>query len=244
MSSPDLAALNAPFAEEELRTFTGRAGREFTYIEDETVMDRLDMAFGMGNWQVHVDPVPVYEGVVKVRLGVRVNDEAEWIWHEDFGYPSNTAGEALKEAVSDGIRRCGRYLGIARDLYRKDSPPVTRTAAVPPKPVANAHQDRPTPAPTPIRAARSSTDIPEEPDLGWDVLSKSKPEPFGATAVLDRDVDGTMTSKELFDRADSAKVPMDALAQASKKLFGAKAWKVKDLTDVQRYAVAIEVGLA
>lgn len=105
----------APFAEEELHQFQGRGGQMMTYIEDETVMDRLDAGYGFGNWQVQVDAIS--DSVVKVRLGVR--DRGEWAWFEDFGYPNREGGESLKEAVSDGIRRCGRYVGIARDLYRR-----------------------------------------------------------------------------------------------------------------------------
>jgi hypothetical protein len=234
--SPDLNALTQPAAEEEIRTFVGRGGKEFSYIEDETVMDRLDAAFGMGNWQVHVDPVPVYEGVVKVMLGVRVHDDADWIWHHDFGYPSNSGGEALKEAVSDGIRRCGRYLGIARDLYRKDSPAVTRgPVAAPP---------RPAPAPTPIRQtpARSSTAVPEPP-LDWDVLDNKKPQPFAQAQAAKIEPDGSWTYPQLADKAKALSVPLKVLGDTSKRLFGPDAWKLTDLTGEQRYAVAVEVGL-
>ena len=105
----------APFADEEIRTFSGRGGKTMTYIEDETVMDRLDAGYGPGMWSLLVEPIS--DQVVKVRLGVRDGDD--WTWYEDFGYPNGADGEALKEAVSDGIRRCGRYVGIGRDLYRK-----------------------------------------------------------------------------------------------------------------------------
>ena len=135
--------MNAPFAEEELRTFEGRGGKTMTYIEDETVMDRLDAGYGPGNWQVQVEAVNLQAGdVVKVRLGVR--ESGEWVWYEDFGYPNREGGETLKEAVSDGIRRCGRFVGIARDLYRKStyepggalapSAPGRSGAAAPPAP--------------------------------------------------------------------------------------------------------------
>lgn len=242
--SPDLKAMVAPFAEEELHTRPGAGGKQLTYIEDETVMDRLDIGFGQGNWSVLVEPIPYVEGVVKVRLGVRIDTDGDWVWYEDFGYCNNkgTDTQALKEAVTDGIRRCGRYLGIARDLYRGDTPPQRPQndhSAPAPRPAAPVAARQPVAV-----AARSSTDLPPEPDLGWDVLSRAKPEPFGATAVLARDVDGTMTYGELADRAKAASVPIDALAQTSKKLFGEKAWKLTALTDVQRYAVAIEAGLA
>lgn len=140
-------AMLMPFADEEIRTFDkswkDKKGEthsfSLTYIEDETVMDRLDVGYGFGNWQVQVEPFPYVDGVVKVRLGVREHDE--WVWYEDFGYPNREGGESLKEAVSDGIRRCGRMVGIARDLYRKSTyerprapqtPVAARTPSGPP----------------------------------------------------------------------------------------------------------------
>jgi hypothetical protein len=234
-SSMSLDALTQPFAEEELHTFRGAGGKELTYIEDETVMDRLDAAFGMGNWQIQVEAVPYVEGVVKVRLGVRPVEESEWVWFEDFGYPNNKDGQALKESVSDGIRRCGRYLGIARDLYRKDSGPQPRPVAAP---------ARPAPAPTPIRQApaRSSTAVPEPP-LDWDVLDNKKPQPFAQAQAAKIDPDGSWTYPQLADKAKALSVPLKVLGDTSKRLFGPDAWKLTDLTGEQRYAVAVEVGL-
>lgn len=234
-----LEALTQPFAEEELHTFRGAGGKELTYIEDETVMDRLDQAFGMGNWSVNVEPIPYVEGVVKVRLGVRPTESSEWVWYEDFGYPNNSgsAHQLLKEAVSDGIRRCGRYLGIARDLYRKDVPQNAHSAPAP-RPVA----------PTPIRSApaapaRSSTDLPEGPALDWDVLNDKKPPAFAASQAAKIDPDGEMTYPQLADRAKALSVPSKILSDTSKRLYGPDAWKLTDLTNVQRYAIAVEVGL-
>jgi len=175
---PDRAALTAPFAEEELRTFEGRGGKTMTFIEDETVMDRLDAAFGVGGWQVLVEAVPLYEGVVKVKLGIRSADSADWTWYEDFGYPNQQGGDVLKEAVSDGIRRCGRYLGIARDLYRKrtyERPQNGHTAPRPPAPVQIP--TRPIIAPQ-----RSSTAVPE--NLDWDSLSPTPPVAVAERPVL------------------------------------------------------------
>lgn len=142
----------APFADEEIRQFQGRGNKTMTYIEDETVMDRLDVGYGPGNWSLLVEPVN--DQVVKVRLGVR--EETDWTWYEDFGYPNGTDGEALKEAVSDGIRRCGRYVGIGRDLYRKRTYETggVQTAR---QPRQNAPQ-RP-PAPVATRAAAELLEV-------------------------------------------------------------------------------------
>lgn len=141
----------APFAEEELRTFKGRGGKDMTFIEDETVMDRLDLGYGPGNWQIYVEAVPYIEGVVKVRMGVRDGDE--WIWNEDFGYPNQKDGDQLKESVSDGIRRCGRYFGIARDLYRKRTYETPPRQSAPQRPVAQ--HDRPPDRPALVRTTHT-----------------------------------------------------------------------------------------
>jgi hypothetical protein len=139
----DTKALDAEFTNGEVRQFTGRAGQTFDYIEDETVMDRLDEVLGKGNWSIQVEPISVADGIVKVSLS------AFGTTYEDFGYANNLQGDALKEAVSDGIRRCGRYLGVARYLYKKHAPTSVGRAAPPPaRPVA----------------ARTTTDVPEEPD--------------------------------------------------------------------------------
>ena len=174
-----LDALTAPFAEEELRHFEGRGGKQMTFIEDETVMDRLDAAFGVGGWQVNVEPIPYVDGVVKVRLGVRIartlpeSPGSEWTWYEDFGYPNQTSGDMLKEAVSDGIRRCGRYLGIARDLYRK------RTYEAAPRPVAAQSPAHPIAA-----APRSTTALPDDEGVDWDSLNTAPPRPIRPTVPL------------------------------------------------------------
>lgn len=138
-----MTAFADPFPENEVRHFTGRGGKVFDYIEDETVMSRLDDVVGVGNWSITVEPISVADGIVKVRL------EVAGAAYEDFGYTSNADGEALKEAVSDGIRRVGRMVGIARYLYLKhDStngatpprrPPATAAATVPPRPAAVAN---------------------------------------------------------------------------------------------------------
>jgi hypothetical protein len=129
-------ALAARFPADEVQHFTGRGGKVFDYIEDETVMDRLDDVYGVGGWSITVEPISAADGIVKVRLQVGA------AVYEDFGYASNSnpESELLKEAVSDGIRRCGRYLGVGRYLYRKH---VT---------TAQNGSGRPAPARPPLRA--------------------------------------------------------------------------------------------
>jgi hypothetical protein len=122
--------LAAEFVDGEVLQFTGRGGKEFDYIEATSVMDRLDEVLGIGAWSVTVEPISVAEGIVKVRLSGTTPEDQSFVY-EDFGYANNVGGDALKEAVSDGIRRCGRYLGVARYLYRKHDSPAARAPARP-----------------------------------------------------------------------------------------------------------------
>lgn len=147
-------AMLAAFDQKELRTFEGRGGKVMTYIEDETVMDRLDLGYGPGNWSVANEPISLADGVVKVRLGVK-GDDGEWTFYEDFGYANGTNGELLKEAVSDGIRRCGRMVGIGRDLYRKSTYEGAQRSVA--RPAAAA----------PARPHLVDTDVPEVDEPEW-----------------------------------------------------------------------------
>lgn len=142
------AQLAQEFTNGEVRQFTGRGGQTFDYIEDETVMDRLDEVLGVGHWSIHVDPISVADGIVKVVLIADVDGVS--CRFEDFGYASNSGpqAEGLKEAVSDGIRRCGRFLGVGRYLYVKHAP------------IKSAGRVAPLARPV----ARTSTDVPQFPD--------------------------------------------------------------------------------
>ena len=157
MSSTVADLLSAQFVDGEVLQFRGRGDKVFDYIEDETVMDRLDDVLGVGAWSITVEPISLAEGIVKVRLSGQTPEGNSFVY-EDFGYQTREGGEALKEAVSDGIRRCGRYLGIGRYLYRKhDSTPRAQVPSSPaPRPVAAAV------APTPRPAAARPTEEPEE----------------------------------------------------------------------------------
>lgn len=131
---------------------------QLAYVEDEQVMDRLDEGFGPGYWQLLTEPVD--HTVVKVRLGV-CYDLEHWVWYEDFGYANREGGDVLKEAVTDGIRRCGRFVGIARDLYRKGV--TTHGARV-------ASSPAPAPRPQPVDS-RPVGGEPEEPDWVRDQIA-------------------------------------------------------------------------
>jgi hypothetical protein len=150
--------------------FQGRGGQTFDYIEDETVMDRLDEVIGVGNWSVEVEPVSVADGIVKVRLTAHVPGANVPQTYEDFGYHTRDGGESLKEAVSDGIRRCGRYLGIGRYLYKKhissngNGRAASPSARPPAAPVRPQEPRRAPPAHNAGAIAEIMEELPDEPE--------------------------------------------------------------------------------
>jgi hypothetical protein len=151
--------LAAEFAREDVLSFQGRGGQTFDYIEDETVMDRLDEVLGVGTWSIAVEPISVADGIVKVRL-FGTTPEGETFSYEDFGYQTRDGGESLKEAVSDGIRRCGRFLGIGRYLYRKHISQARGVGGPPPR---ASQSPRPVSPPAPVGASNPDYDEPPFP---------------------------------------------------------------------------------
>lgn len=160
--------LKARFPESEHRSFKGRGGIDLTYIEDETLMDRLDEVLGVGNWNTQTELVDIDRGIVKVTLTgtlpgavppLHPNEGPSSFTFQDFGYPTNPGGEALKEAVTDGFRRVVRYLGPGRYVYAGDAPaksaqPVARSVST----TANISKGHSVVKPTPTETAAPKID--------------------------------------------------------------------------------------
>jgi hypothetical protein len=85
------------------------------YIDARTVMDRLDSVVGVDGWTD--DYTFLDHGSVLCRLSVRIN--GEWVSKEDTGSESEQpdAGDRLKAAVSDALKRAAVKFGVGRYLY-------------------------------------------------------------------------------------------------------------------------------
>lgn len=140
-----LQGLSAKFDSSEVKQYTkewtNKRGEKmsagpFHYVPDERVMDRLDGVAGPGNWTFDVEPTA--SGAVKGTLSIRWEEGGPFISYSDFGYPTrDDSAEPLKEAVSDVIRRLGRFVGVARYVYRGEldsSSSVQRSSAPAPSP--------------------------------------------------------------------------------------------------------------
>lgn len=93
----------------------GNRALAVAYVSARDVMDRLDDVLGVGGWSDHYD---IREsGSVLCTLRVKVG--GEWVTKCDIGSPSEQpdAGDAIKAAVSDALKRAAVKLGVARYLY-------------------------------------------------------------------------------------------------------------------------------
>lgn len=226
-----MTTLREPFDHTLTKVVKTKQGEiSLTYVSWSQVADRLD------------DAAPGWSFTIR-QLG------DDWCWgqltldgrtFDNIGYAENAdqdwKKEALKDAVSDALKRCASMAGVGRYLYDKEAP-AGRPAA------GNGHS-----APTPTRPApvpsRSSTAVPENlSNLDWEQLSPIKPEARMA-AVATAPPPGTLTYGELADRANIGGVPIRVLTETAKKMYGQKSWKLTDLTPEQRWAIAEENGLA
>lgn len=95
------------------------------YIDARDVQQRLDEVVDPENWRCTFREADA--GCVVCTLAIRVWREeagaAEWIEKSDVGDPSDqkAAGDKLKAAFSDALKRAAVQWGIGRYLYRLDT---------------------------------------------------------------------------------------------------------------------------
>lgn len=120
METSDIqAALAAPFDPDEIKWKPGKVSGNrclgLAYIDARLVQDRLDDVLGIGNWQ---DAYTIDgSGSVECRLSLKLN--GEWITKCDIGSLSEQpdAGDKLKAAFSDALKRAAVKFGVGRYLY-------------------------------------------------------------------------------------------------------------------------------
>lgn len=85
------------------------------YIDARLVQERLDEVVGLGNWQDRFKILN--DGSVVCRLSVKIDDK--WVTKTDVGSLSEQpdAGDRLKAAFSDALKRAAVKFGIGRYLY-------------------------------------------------------------------------------------------------------------------------------
>lgn len=98
---------------------------DIAYLSHNGYRDRLDAAFGLGGWgMVPVGAPKEKDGVVYTPFAMVVGGVPRvYAWGEQAYHPDNrqmTYGDALEGTKSNAILRCGKELGIARDLWNRD----------------------------------------------------------------------------------------------------------------------------
>lgn len=113
-------ALAAPFAVEDVKflpqVVKGSRALAVAYVDARTVMDRLDDVLGVNGW---ADAYEVMnDGAVMCRLSALI--EGVWVTKCDTGSESeqSSAGDRVKAAFSDALKRTAVKLGVGRYLYR------------------------------------------------------------------------------------------------------------------------------
>ena len=156
---------NALIPRDVIEEREGGAGRKLSYLPGFYVINRLNEVFGQGQWATTSDVTLLHSGVypdrygkdvnhvhysAKVRLVVTVGDRPTEF--TDYGYgdgsdkanPGKAHELAIKEAITDGLKRCARLLGnsFGNGLYdrsgdgieEKEVPKVQTRPAVGPNP--------------------------------------------------------------------------------------------------------------
>jgi hypothetical protein len=123
MTAQDIQkALSQPFTPQQVEWLVILTNQEKTralvcaYIDARTVEDRLDEVMGVASWKDNYDVLE--GGCVLCTLQIKV--DGVWVQRQDVGAPSEqpTAGDKLKAAVSDSLKRTAVHFGIGRYLAR------------------------------------------------------------------------------------------------------------------------------
>lgn len=146
--------LDKNIPESVITTREGVGGKSLSYLEGWYVIDSLNQKIGQGNWCYSVQQLTkVYEGSLKNNYGeifstsyiatvsLTAEIDGKNVYFSDVGYgdgsdkksPGKAHELAVKEAVTDGIKRAaknlGRSMGLA--LYDKEQTYVGNTQVEP-----------------------------------------------------------------------------------------------------------------
>lgn len=132
-----LEKLNAKIPRDVIALRDAGNGRKLSYLEGWHVIDQLNQIFGQGCWAYSTEELIMrFSGEVndkfytsytaKVKLSVSFG--GFWVHFSDIGFgdgtdarnPGKTHELATKEAVTDGLKRCAKNLGMSLGLALYD----------------------------------------------------------------------------------------------------------------------------
>lgn len=116
-----LQTLAEPFPEEEVSWRIDRGGvrddgtpwaKVLPYIDNRTIIDRLDKVLGPTKWCNEFKPGPA--GGVLCGISIKVDNHS---WVSKWDGADNTKYEPIKGGLSGAMKRAGSMWGIGRYLY-------------------------------------------------------------------------------------------------------------------------------
>ena len=111
--------LTTPLPKEALKQHPSK--RFLTTINPIYVVERLNLAFGIGGWTFRTEVIETNEKFVVVKGTLEVSDHN--IKRENYGGNDNPdRGDAYKGASTDALTKCASYLGIGAEVWRNGKP--------------------------------------------------------------------------------------------------------------------------
>lgn len=133
-----LAIITGKTPERFIRTRKGTGGKTFDYVPKGYFERALNMMFGLNGWNSTVKEIITREKkdskgrtitdiAVVVRLEYYINGQMNYKEQGGAGeaFPENAFGDALKSAITDGLKKCCSQLGIAGDVYGQSEEDLT-----------------------------------------------------------------------------------------------------------------------
>lgn len=133
-----LSIITGKTPERFVRTRKGTGGKIFEYVPKGYFERALNMMFGLNGWNSSVKEIHTREKkdskgrtitdiAVVVRLEYYINGQMNYKEQGGAGeaYPENAFGDALKSAITDGLKKCCSQLGIAGDVYGQSEEDLT-----------------------------------------------------------------------------------------------------------------------
>lgn len=145
--------LDAKIPQDAVSLREGGGGKKLSYLAGHYVIDRMNKVFGHGNWSYDSNVTLLHSGTVKGNYGethtvhysarillVVKYPNGEQASYVDYGYgdgsDKNNVGKAhelaIKESITDGLKRCAKNLGMSMGLalYSKEQENVESEAPV------------------------------------------------------------------------------------------------------------------
>lgn len=231
-----VAELDAKIPRNAISTRDAGRGRTLDYLTGFYVIKRMNEVFGQGNWDYIASVDKIHEGLGKDRYNadvhsvhymaqvtLRVTIEGQHTTFTDYGYgdgtdkvnPGKAHELAIKEAVTDGVKRCARNLGMSLGLalYDKEQEFVDE---------AEDKQERPVPSDAPSGGAAVKADSGGDPGKLVGLIKQTAKVAIAKQVATKESIKETLKAKYGVEKSDDLNVTQatEFLKELENKLNG------------------------